>query len=76
MKLLTPTEYADAWDYLQEQTTRGHIVEVSDLIAPHVTRIEAETVRRRASAWYGDTPEMIAARRRDAVVDVYLDGAA
>ena len=76
MKLLTPTEYADAWDYLQQQTTRGHVVEVSDLIAPHVVRIEAETVRRRASAWYGDTPEMIAARRFDAMYEAYLGGVA
>ena len=76
MKLLTPLEYADAWDYLSQQDTRRHADEVTDLMRPHVVHIEAEVIRRRASARYGDTFELALARRRDAVTDAYTGGVA
>ena len=67
MKLLTPAEYHDAWDYLQEQDTRMHAIEVENLISPHATRIEAEVVRRVASAEWLDQSALIAARRQDLI---------
>ena len=69
MRILTPTEYADAYQYMQQQDTRRHTVEVEDLLTPHLIRVAAEHERLAAVRRHWDTPQLIAQRRADLLAD-------
>lgn len=60
MRLMTPTEYADAYRYSQQQGTRAERTQVEDLIDQRTVHMRSEVVRLAALARW---PESDRARR-------------
>lgn len=57
MRLMTPTEYADAYAYWKEQTGRRARAEVVDLIDERTVRMLADVHRLAARDRWRDAPE-------------------